>query len=317
MVRQYTRKWISLCCTINVDLRKAFDSVSWGFLSQVLYGYSLPPLFNSWIMKCVSTSSFSMVLNGSLHGFFPSKRGLKQGDPMSPALFLLCMEFFLRMIKRKTTNSEFNFHPKCEKLKITHLLFADDLMLFSCGDFLSIHILMECLQEFRDVSGLAVNTSKSSIFRVGIVDNELDVILARTEFTRREMPVWYLGIPLGAQRLSVSDYSPLMDCIAYCISKWTTKSLSFSGRLELIRSIIQGVECFWLQCFPLPAAVIDKIHRLCWNFLWNSKRAPVAWRKSATQKKRVGLGSGTSNPGMSLSLPEFCGTFTARQIHCG
>ncbi|KAL0314407.1 UNVERIFIED_CONTAM: hypothetical protein Sangu_2285100 [Sesamum angustifolium] len=115
---------------------------------------------------------------------------------MSPGLFLLCMEYFSRLIKRKTTDSDFNFHPKCEKLKITHLLFADDLMMFSRGDLPSVHILMECLQEFRDVSGLAVNTSKSSIFTAGIENNMLCDILARTEFTRGEMPVRYLGIPL-------------------------------------------------------------------------------------------------------------------------
>ncbi|KAL0287460.1 UNVERIFIED_CONTAM: Retrovirus-related Pol polyprotein from type-2 retrotransposable element R2DM [Sesamum angustifolium] len=164
MVRQYSRKRISPRCTINVDLRKAFDSVSWTFLSRVLHGYGFPPLFISWIMECVSTTSFSVALNGSLHGHFPGKKGLRQGDPMSPALFLLCMEYFSRLIKRSTTNSDFNFHPKCEKLKITHLLFADDLMLFSRGDLPSIRILMECLQEFRDVSGLAVNNAKSNIF---------------------------------------------------------------------------------------------------------------------------------------------------------
>ncbi|KAL0378723.1 UNVERIFIED_CONTAM: hypothetical protein Sradi_3177800 [Sesamum radiatum] len=163
-------------------------------------------------------------------------------------------------------------------------------MLSSRGDLPSVHILMECLQEFRDISRLAVNTSKSSMFTAGIVDNALDGILARTEFTRGEMPVRYLGIPLAAQRLSVTDYSPLVDRIAHCISKWSAKSLSFAGLLELIRSVIQGVECFWLQYFPLPAAVIDKIHRLCRNFLWNSKRAPVVWEEICHPKEEARLG---------------------------
>ncbi|XP_011101679.1 uncharacterized protein LOC105179730 [Sesamum indicum] len=219
MVRQYSRKRISPRCTVNDDLRKAFDPVSWTFLSRVLHGYGFPPLFISWIMKC-----------------------------------------------RRISTLDFNFHPKCEKLKITHLLFADNLMLFSRGDLPCIHILMECLQEFRDASGLTVNTSKSSIFTAGIQNEELDGILARTEFGRGEMPVRYLGIPLPAQRLTVTNYSPLVDQIANCISKWTGKSLSYAGRLELIRSVIQGVECFWLQVFPLSAAVIEKIHRLCRNF---------------------------------------------------
>ncbi|KAL0294689.1 UNVERIFIED_CONTAM: putative mitochondrial protein [Sesamum calycinum] len=85
-----------------------------------------------------SPEFYTVAMNGSLHGLFPAKKGLRQGDPMSPALFLLCMEYFSRLIKRSTTNSDFNFHPKCEKLKITHLLFADDLMLFSRGDLPSI-----------------------------------------------------------------------------------------------------------------------------------------------------------------------------------
>ncbi|KAL0406574.1 UNVERIFIED_CONTAM: hypothetical protein Slati_3971300 [Sesamum latifolium] len=163
-------------------------------------------------------------------------------------------------------------------------------MLFSRGDLLSIHILMECLQEFKDVSSLAGNTSKSSIFTREIENNEFHGILARTDFDRGGMPVWYLGIPLAVQRLSVSDYSPLVDQIANCIPKWAAKSLSFAGRLELIYSVIQGVECFWLQIFPLPAAVVEKIHRLCRNFLWNSRRALVAWEEICHPKEEGGLG---------------------------
>ncbi|KAL2246036.1 UNVERIFIED_CONTAM: hypothetical protein Sindi_2871800 [Sesamum indicum] len=188
MVRQYSRKRISPRCTINVDLRKVFDSVSWTFLARVLHGYDFSQLFISWIMECVCNSSFLVALNGSLHGFYPGKKGLRQGDPMSPALFLLSMEYFSRLVKRKISTSDFNFHPKCKKLKITHLLFADDLMFFSRGDLPSIHVLMECLQEFRDASGLTVNTSKSSISTVGIENEEFDGILARTEFARGEIP---------------------------------------------------------------------------------------------------------------------------------
>ncbi|KAL0325038.1 UNVERIFIED_CONTAM: hypothetical protein Sradi_5073100 [Sesamum radiatum] len=166
MVQQYSRKQISPCCTINIDLRKAFDLVSWKFLSRVLHGYGFPPPFIAWIMKCVSTTSFSVALNGSLHGFFSGKKGLRQ-------------------------------EIRC--------------------DLPSIHILRECLQEFRDVSGLAVNTSKLSIFTAGIQDDILDGILATTEFSRGDIPVRYLGIPLAAKRLSMTDYSAACrsDCRLY------------------------------------------------------------------------------------------------------
>ncbi|XP_011101939.1 uncharacterized protein LOC105179974 [Sesamum indicum] len=193
-------------------------------------------------MECVCTSSFSVSLNGSLRGFFPRKKGLQKGDPMSPALFLLSMEYLSRMIKRKTSNSDFNYHPKCEKLKITHLLFADDLMLFSRGDLPSIHILMECLKDFKDASGLSVNTSKSCIFTAGIRNEELDEILARTAFARGR------GVLLAPSFPSSSG-----------------------GH-------------------PLPVVVIKKIHRLCKNFLWNSRRTPVAWEEICHPKEEGGLG---------------------------
>ncbi|KAL0288305.1 UNVERIFIED_CONTAM: hypothetical protein Sangu_2664900 [Sesamum angustifolium] len=194
MVRQYSRKRISPRCTINVDLRKAFDSVSWTFLSRVLHGPSIYPHFD---------------------GVPPRVQG--------------------RLWPRR-------------------------------------------------------NNAKSNIFTAGIQNDTLDEALAMTNFARGHMPVRYLGIPLAAQRLSVTDYSPLVDQIAGCIRKWTAKSLSFAGRLELIRSVLQGVECFWLQVFPLPMAVIEKIHRLCRAFLWNSKRAPVAWEDICHPKEEGGLG---------------------------
>ncbi|KAK4422036.1 hypothetical protein Salat_2154400 [Sesamum alatum] len=163
-------------------------------------------------------------------------------------------------------------------------------MLFSRGDLPSVRILMDCLQEFRDVSGLVVNSAKSNIFTADIQQHELDYILEETQFARGEMPVRYLGIPLAAKRLLITDFSTLVDRIGACIRKRTAKSLSFAGRLELIRSVIQGVECFWLQTFPLPAAVIEKIHRHCRTFLWNSKMAPVAWEEICHLKQEGGLG---------------------------
>ncbi|KAL0329050.1 UNVERIFIED_CONTAM: hypothetical protein Sradi_4891700 [Sesamum radiatum] len=104
------------------------------------------------------------------------------------------------------------------------------------------------------------------------------------------MPVRYLGIPLAAKRLSITDYLPLVDQIAGCIGKWTARSLSFAGRLELMRSVIQGVEWFWLQVFRLPTTVIEKIHRLCRAFLCNSERTPVAWEEIFHPKEEGDLG---------------------------
>ena len=291
LLRQYGRKRISPRCLIKVDLCKAYDSVNWQFLKSVLVGMGFPSLFIQWVMECVTSTSFSVSVNGSLHGFIRGRKGLRQGDPLSPFLFVLCLEYFSRTIKSATENgSDFNFHPKCGKLRITHLAFADDLLLFSRGDLPSVQILMNCLHKFGEVSGLKVNELKSSLFTAGIVGPDLEHIQQMTNFTTGAMPFRYLGIPLAAEKLKSMHFAPFVDKIASYINAWTRCSLSYAGRAELIRAVLQGVECFWLSILPIPAAVIDRITRLCRAFLWGSRNSLVAWRDICLPKHEGGLG---------------------------
>lgn len=131
LLRQYQRARTSPKCMLIVDLRKAFDSVDWTFLESLLSEMKFPQVFINWIMACVSTTSFSLSINGELSGLFTGKKGLRQGDPLSPYLFVLCLDYFSRILKAKTQLPDFNYHPKCKTERIPHLAFADDLLLFS------------------------------------------------------------------------------------------------------------------------------------------------------------------------------------------
>ena len=165
LLRQYGRKRASPRCILNVDLRKAFDSIEWDFLCEMLSALHFPPRFIGWIMECISTTTYSVSYNGSMHGFFKGKRGLRQGDPLSPYLFVLCIEYLSRGLGQLKENPDFNFHPKCGGLKITHLALVDDLVLFSRGDPKSVSLLMDILNHFGACSGLKINFSKSSFFQ--------------------------------------------------------------------------------------------------------------------------------------------------------
>lgn len=288
LLRKYGRKRSSPRCLIKVDLCKAYDSISWSFLHRVMGGLGFPPLFSGWVLECVSTTAYSLIINGSMCGFFKGKRGLRQGDPMSPFLFVLCLEYLSRGLNLATTASEFNFHPKCNKLKVSHLAFADDLMLFARGDEPSICIIMDCLRDFEEKSGL--KALKSSIFTAGIEGHELQCIMDRVRFPQGAMPFRYLGIPLAAIKLKITHYDPLISKISDCIKAWQAVTFSYAGRLELIRGVLQGVVCFWLGILPIPVAVIEKIYGLCRRFLWCSKSSLVAWKDICLPKCEGGLG---------------------------
>ncbi|KAL0329413.1 UNVERIFIED_CONTAM: Retrovirus-related Pol polyprotein from type-1 retrotransposable element R2 [Sesamum radiatum] len=151
-------------CTIKIDLQKAYDSMEWDFLIEVLKLYKFPARFIGWIEQCVTTASFSVSLNGSIYGFFPGKRGLRQGDPLSPYLFVLVMQTWHSLFQYRVHNApQFQFHWKCKEQRILNLCFADDVLLFCKADLPSIQVIKDSLQEFAALSGLQVNPNKSQI----------------------------------------------------------------------------------------------------------------------------------------------------------
>ena len=133
LVKGYNRKFNTPKCMLKVDLRNAYDSVDWRFLKRMLEELAFPPKFVEWIMCCISTVSYSPVVNGSPTTPFFAAKGLRQGDPISPYLFAIGMEYFSRLLNQLHDNPHFKYHPKCRKLRITQLLFADEFCSFAMG----------------------------------------------------------------------------------------------------------------------------------------------------------------------------------------
>ncbi|GJV29926.1 putative RNA-directed DNA polymerase, eukaryota, reverse transcriptase zinc-binding domain protein [Tanacetum coccineum] len=133
-------------CAFKVDIQKAYDMVDWKFLSNILILFGFHKKMVKWIMACVSSASFSLCINGDIHGYFNGKRGLRQGDPISPYLFTLVMEVLTLIIKRRVRLSDtFRYHNKCDELELINVCFADDLFIFIRGDVHSARPIMEAL----------------------------------------------------------------------------------------------------------------------------------------------------------------------------
>ncbi|KAG7578747.1 Endonuclease/exonuclease/phosphatase superfamily [Arabidopsis thaliana x Arabidopsis arenosa] len=284
---------------LQVDLTKAYDNVNWDFLINdflinILKALDLPPMFINWIWMCISTPSYSIAFNGELIGFFEGKKGIRQGDPMSSHLFVLVMDILAKSLDRGAVNGLFSLHPKCLAPMITHLSFADDVLIFCDGAESSIAGILNIL-EFRNGSGLGINRQKTALLLDGGDFERSRILAAGFGVTHGSLPVRYLGVPLTAQKMKKQDYQPLLDNINLRFTAWTARHLSFAGRLQLLKSVIYSTINFWASIFILPNQCLLKLEQMCNAFLWtgapNSARgAKISWDIVCSSKESGGLG---------------------------
>ncbi|XP_074292582.1 uncharacterized protein LOC141619463 [Silene latifolia] len=154
-------------------IENAYDTVEWDFVEQMFHGLNFPTHFTQLVMVCVKATAFTLSLNGSNFGYFKGQRGLRQGDPISPLIFTMCMEYLTRLIKFATEKWPFQYHLLCKSLKLTHLMFADDLLLFCKGNAHSVMLLMRAFSSFSEATGLNTNNTKSEIFFNGMDESSL------------------------------------------------------------------------------------------------------------------------------------------------
>ncbi|XP_043697496.1 uncharacterized protein LOC122648332 [Telopea speciosissima] len=211
IVRGIEQKAASPTTVLKVDLHKAYDSLSRKFLFDVMGRMGFSDKFIGWVKACVTTPMFSVLINGSPAGFFGGGRGIRQGDPLSPYLFTLAMEAFSGIMRRLEIDGQIKLLPHCKFFHLSHLIFADDLMIFVKGNRDSISASLGGLDEFAALSGLQLNRSKSSIILGGLTQASSLELLDLTGFSETKLPIRYLGAPLMSGRLSMKDCSPILD----------------------------------------------------------------------------------------------------------
>ncbi|CAM8935518.1 unnamed protein product [Rhodiola kirilowii] len=252
----------------KIDLRKAYDSIDRRFLSSMLHFLKFPSKFIAWIEMCVHSASYSIMINGEMFEFFEGKRVLRQGDPLSPFLFTIAMEGLSIMLQKLRKAEGFYFHPKCHRINLSHIMFADDLILFSSGRNSAIEALKSVVSKFLLCSGLAINLQKSNLFTGGMNAAKVAWVEEVLETRVSPLPVRYLGLPLSSRSLSRKDCDILIAKITNRLDCWSSRCLSRAGRRVLVQSVLQAMVFFWARVCILPKTVIRAVNAICARFLW-------------------------------------------------
>lgn len=283
---------------LKLDLDKAYDWLEWGFVMESLSILGIPEALLPLIHHCISSATLSVNWNGEATSPIKSTRGLRQGDPLSLYLFVLCLERLGHRITDAVHDGSwkpFRFgRGNCPTL--SHVCFADDLVLVAEASSSQIQLMKTILHEFGSVSGQKVNLGKSQVFFSANVPERLaDSLSQELEIQATQDLGIYLGAPMLHQRISKNSFQFLIDRMKAKLSGWKAKNLSMAGRITLAQSTLANIPGYVAQSMLLPASVCLEVEKLCRDFIWGSsvdlrKCHLVSWEKICTPKKDGGLG---------------------------
>ncbi|CAL1383523.1 unnamed protein product [Linum trigynum] len=198
------------------------------------------------------------------------------------------------MLNRAAARKVLSFHPQCQRIGLTHLCFADDLLIFTKGSEEAVGTVATILEKFYLVSGLRCNPSKSEIFCAGVNEEVKKTLVNCFGFKEGTLPVMYLGIPLSAGKLKAVDCKALVEKITSRIRGWQPKLLTYARKIQLIVAVLASISQYRMNIIQLPKKVIKEVESMCSKFLWSNmeqnKKAKVAWKHAAFPKEEGGLG---------------------------
>ena len=222
------------------------------------------------IMVCVSTVTYSVLVNGEPSGSIHPTRGIRQGDPLFPFILLLCTEGLNGMIKKAERDGGIQGFSLCRRgPKLTHLLFADDYLLFCRATMDECEKVLDILNDYEEASGKKLNKTKIAIFCSKATDaamkNNIKEAWGGLEIMQYEK---YLGVPSFVGKGKKVSFNYIKERLWRKIQGWEGKLLSQANREVLIKSVIQAIPTYTMGCFKIPLGLCNEIEAMIKKFWW-------------------------------------------------
>jgi hypothetical protein len=278
-------------------MSKAYDRVEWNFLEAMMSKLGFDARWIRLVMVCVRSVSYSVVINGKPVGHIKPTRGIRQGDPISPYLFLLCAESLSSLIQQAVNTGVLTGVPTSKRgPRLSHLFFADDSMVFCKANSVKWRRLFRILGTYEAGSGQKLNIQKTAIFFSWNTSAEKrEEILSLSRLTEANRIDTYLGLPCLVGKSRVQAFNNIKDRIWKKLQDWKVKYLSQAGKEILLKAVIQAIPTYNMSVFQLPITLCREINSMMQRFWWghiskNSKIAWLSWEKMGCAKLEGGLG---------------------------
>jgi ribonuclease HI len=282
---------------LKIDISKAYDKVEWSFLKGVLVRMGFSDTWVQWMMLCVSSVNYSALVNFEKVGPIHPGRGLRQGDPLSPYLFIMVAEGLTSLIKKAVASGDLHGVKICRGAPmVSHLLFADDCFIFCRSNLSETKKLMEILKIYENASGQEINLSKSEIFFSRNISRAAQEDLSNLLGVRHVMGTGiYLGVPSMVGRSKKATFAYIKDRIWRKINSWRSRPLSKAGKEVMIKSVLQAIPLYVMSIYIIPDATVNEIEKMLNSFWWgggaNNKGIRwMSWERLACAKDEGGLG---------------------------
>ena len=254
-----------------VDYEKAFDSVEWDFVYECLDFFNFGDKIISWVKILYNNISSCLINNGALSEFFKPSRGVRQGCPLSPYLFILSAEIFAISIRMNERIKGINIGDQTSKID----QYADDTFMAFLFDQTSLDEIVLTLDKFQQISGLKVNYDKTEIMRIGSLKDSDAKLYTQKNFKWTNNPTVLLGIEVGSDlsKVTENNFKKLIKKIENILKLWSNRQLTLIGRIVIIKTLLvpQLIYRFAVLPSPLPDQMkqIDEIFN---NYMWNNKK---------------------------------------------